>query len=148
MAKRKRAGWYFILPSLAGVLVFYLIPFGDVVRRSFQRAAGDGFAGLGNYRQVFQNAAFRLAAGNTIRFVSICLPLLLILSLGLAETEKGTESLEECLSCSAGSPGGKSGAVLEYSIRQGGVIEWGTGSFSSDGKGLDEYGRSFLGAGI
>ena len=84
MAKRKRAGWYFILPSLAGVLVFYLIPFGDVVRRSFQRAAGDGFAGLGNYRQVFQNAAFRLAAGNTIRFVSICLPLLLILSLGLA----------------------------------------------------------------
>lgn len=84
MVKRKRAGWFFILPGLMGVLVFYLIPFGDVVRRSFWRAGGSEFAGLDNYRQVFENQAFRLAAGNTARFVLVCLPLLLILSLGLA----------------------------------------------------------------
>ena len=60
MVKRRRAGWLFMLPSLAGVLVFYLIPFGDVVRRSFLRTAGDSFAGLDNYKQVFANQAFRL----------------------------------------------------------------------------------------
>ncbi len=84
MTKRKRAGWLFILPGLAGVLIFYLIPFGDVVRRSFWRTAGDQFAGLDNYRQVFENQAFRLAAGNTARSVLVCLPLLLGISLGLA----------------------------------------------------------------
>lgn len=84
MAKKKASAWPFILPGLAGVSVFYLIPFGDVVRRSFWRAAGDDFAGLDNYRQVFENQAFWLAAGNTARFVLVCLPLLLVLSLGLA----------------------------------------------------------------
>ena len=45
---------------------------------------GGGFAGLENYRQVLLNKAFILAIGNTVRFVSICLPLLLLLSLGVA----------------------------------------------------------------
>ncbi len=84
MAKRRRAGWLFVLPSFCGVLVFYLIPFGDVVRRSFLNAVGNGFAGLYNYRQVLGNQAFRLAAGNTARFVLVCLPLLLCLSLSVA----------------------------------------------------------------
>jgi len=84
MTKQKRAGWLFVLPSLCGVLVFYLIPFGDVVRRSFLNAVGNKFAGLDNYCQVLGNQAFRLAAGNTARFVLVCLPLLLILSLGIA----------------------------------------------------------------
>lgn len=82
--KRRFTGLWFALPSLAGVAVFYLIPFGDVVRRSFTRSMGVGFAGLENYRQVLTNPAFRLAAGNTLRFVAVCLPLLLGLSLLLA----------------------------------------------------------------
>lgn len=82
--KRRFTGLWFALPSLAGVAVFYLIPFGDVVRRSFTRSMGVGFAGLDNYRQVLTNPAFRLAAGNTLRFVAVCLPLLLGLSLLLA----------------------------------------------------------------
>lgn len=84
MTKRERTGWFFVLPSLIGVAVFYVVPFGDVVRRSFLQAAGDGFAGLDNYGKVLVNPAFRLAAGNTIRFVLVCIPLLLLLSLGLA----------------------------------------------------------------
>lgn len=78
------SGWSFILPSLCGVIIFYLIPFADVVRRSFVRTADGHFAGLLHYRQVLENEAFRLAAHNTIRFVIVCLPLLLCLSLGLA----------------------------------------------------------------
>lgn len=84
MGRHGKVGWLFVLPSLAGVLVFYLIPFVDVVRRSFMRAAGNGFAGLENYRQVLGNKAFGMATGNTLRFVLVCLPLLLALSLGLA----------------------------------------------------------------
>lgn len=82
--KREIAGWLFILPDFVGVMVFYLIPFADVVRRSFMQAAGDGFAGLDNYRQVITNEAFKLAAYNTFRFVLVCLPLLLGISLGIA----------------------------------------------------------------
>lgn len=91
MAKqmKKNTGWLFVIPSLIGVSVFYLIPFGDVVRRSFMQAVGDGFAGLNNYRHVFLNDAFRLAAGNTLRFVIVCLPLLLVLSLWIAVLLQG-----------------------------------------------------------
>lgn len=84
MKKKNRAGWFFVLPSLSGVMLFYLIPFVDVVRRSFVQAVGTGFAGIDNYRQVIGNQAFLLAVGNTLRFVLVCLPLLLALSLGAA----------------------------------------------------------------
>lgn len=36
--------------------------------------------GMDNYRQVLENGAFRQALGNTVRFLCICLPLLLALS--------------------------------------------------------------------
>lgn len=84
MRKRSKAGWLFILPGLTGLMLFYLIPFMDVVRRSFTNAANGDFAGISNYKQVFGNEAFRLAVGNTVRFVLACLPLLIILSLGAA----------------------------------------------------------------
>ncbi|MDO5784119.1 MAG: sugar ABC transporter permease [Eubacteriales bacterium] len=83
MKRNDKIGWLFVLPELCGMLVFYLIPFADVVRRSFSRAMG-GFSGLDNYIQVCSNPAFRLAAGNTLRFVAVCLPLLLALSLGIS----------------------------------------------------------------
>lgn len=95
--KRNRAGWLFVLPSLAGVMVFYLIPFLDVVRRSFLQAVGGGFAGVGNYYQVLTNKAFWLAAGNTFRFMFVCLPLLLGLSLGIALLLQNHDKYREIL---------------------------------------------------
>lgn len=83
MKKKNRVGWFFILPSFIGVMLFYFLPFADVVRRSFMRAVGTGFAGVDNFRQVLENRAFRLAVSNTLRFVLVCLPLLLVLSLGV-----------------------------------------------------------------
>lgn len=74
----------FLMPSLAGVFVFSLIPFVDVGKRSFTTAVTGSFCGMGNYRTVFSNQAFLLAVKNTLRFVSVGLPLLLAASLLLA----------------------------------------------------------------
>ena len=52
--KKKRKEWMyfmgFIGVSLAGVLVFVLIPFADVVRRSFMTVMSGEFAGMNNYK--------------------------------------------------------------------------------------------------
>ena len=81
---RGRAGACFILPSVLGVFVFVIVPFLDVVRRSFFGAMNGTFVGLQNYASVLQNRAFQLAAGNTLRFMGVCMPLLLVLSLIVA----------------------------------------------------------------
>lgn len=79
-----RNGYLFLLPSLLGTGGFVLLPFLDVFRRSFLQAIGDGFVGMENYQMVIGNEAFRLAAWNTARFMAVCLPLLLVLSLCMA----------------------------------------------------------------
>ena len=79
-----RGAWLFMAPSLCGLCIFVLIPFAETVRRSFCNALGTSWKGLDNYRSVLQNQAFRLAAANTARFVAVCLPLLLAVSLLLA----------------------------------------------------------------
>ena len=45
---------------------------------------GVNFIGFQSYVSVLGNAAFRLAAVNTIRFVAVCIPLLMVVSLGVA----------------------------------------------------------------
>ena len=82
--KINKAPLYFILPSLIGVAVFTLLPFLDVFIRSFQSAISREFSGLENYYDIFSNAAFKLASQNTIKFVLVCIPLLLAMSLAIA----------------------------------------------------------------
>lgn len=80
----KLKGLLFMLPSLTGVTVFYAGPYIDVICRSFQNNLKKEFCGSDNYLSVFSNAAFRLAAVNTLRFELCCIPVLLLLSFGLA----------------------------------------------------------------
>lgn len=82
--KINKAPLYFILPSLIGVAAFTLLPFLDVFIRSFQSAISREFSGLENYYDIFSNAAFKLASQNTIKFVLVCIPLLLAISLAIA----------------------------------------------------------------
>ena len=77
-------GIAFILPSILGCLVFVVIPFGDAIRRSFTHGLQGVFAGLANYQGIFGNASFQQAALNTLRFIALCVPLLVACSLGLA----------------------------------------------------------------
>lgn len=87
MIKHKKynyIGILFILPSLVGVCVFILIPFLDVVRRSFLSSVTEKWVGLSNYATIFNNSAFQLAGKNTLRFVGVCIPMLIIFSLIIA----------------------------------------------------------------
>ena len=84
MKKRQMTGILFVLPSLIGVCIFVLIPFLDVIRRSFLEAVNSRWVGIQNYLTVFTNPAFLLAGKNTLRFVGICIPLLIVLSLSIA----------------------------------------------------------------
>jgi len=69
---------------MLGITIFFLLPFLDTIRRSFYDALGKRFRGFGNYGAVLQNDSFRLAAANTAKFLCICLPLLMVLSLVFA----------------------------------------------------------------
>jgi multiple sugar transport system permease protein len=82
--RETRTAWIFLLPSFLGIFVFVLLPFLDAVRRSFFEAMGGRFVGFQNYRTVLENEAFRLAVKNTGRFILVCIPLLLLLSLLLS----------------------------------------------------------------
>lgn len=74
----------FLAPSILGVGTFVLLPSLDVVQRSFFSATGDEFRGLDNYVSVLNNSAFQLAVKNSVMFLVVCIPLLLVLSFGIA----------------------------------------------------------------
>ena len=98
--RKKRAvkGFLFVLPSVVGTALFWFFPCADVVRRSFFSAVSGEFTGLRNYRTVLENQAFRLAAGNTLRFFAVCVPLLaglsLILSLAVIRQKRAMQALK------------------------------------------------------
>lgn len=72
-------------PSVLGVLIFFVIPFGVVVYYSFIKSPlNHEFVFLDNYRALFQNSAFRMAAKNTLSISAMAVPLAVILSLALA----------------------------------------------------------------
>lgn len=82
--KRSLIGICFLLLGFAGTVCFALAPFCRTVVRSFQNALGTAFVGLENYRMVLGNTAFQIAAGNTLRFTLVCIPLLVAGSLVLS----------------------------------------------------------------
>lgn len=75
----------FLSPSLLGVLVFFVLPFFVVFYYSLINNPLSGqFVFLDNFKMVFQNKAFRQAAGNTLMFSLVSVPLAVVLSLLLA----------------------------------------------------------------
>lgn len=109
-------GLAFILPSFAGVCIFWLIPYVDVIRRSFCGAVNGEFVGIENYRTIFANKAFRLAAGNTLRFFGVCVPLLVCVSdhsSPACRAEKIYADSEKFLSSANGNPCSISGTSVE-----------------------------------
>lgn len=91
--ENKLTGLFFIAPSLTGVCVFVLIPFADVFRRSFCESVSGKWVGLRNYVSVLNSDAFLLAAGNTVRFVAVCIPALVALSMVMAVLINESDSM-------------------------------------------------------
>lgn len=69
-------------PAVFGFLIFYVLPMGVTMWQSV--SFGGMWVGLENYRLTFENHMFRLAVGNTLRFLAVALPLILAVSLALA----------------------------------------------------------------
>jgi multiple sugar transport system permease protein len=75
----------FLLPSLGGFLLFYLLPFLQSFGMSFLSSPINGhFVWLKNYQMLLTNQVFGKAALNTLIFTGIGVPLLMALSLALA----------------------------------------------------------------
>ena len=75
----------FLSPSLLGVAVFFILPFGVVVYYSLIDGIGSRkFVFLDNFIKLFHNSAFLTASRNTLHFSLMAVPLAVVLAIVLA----------------------------------------------------------------
>ncbi len=81
MYRKKRSVLPFLLPGLAGILLFYIIPFfGGIWYSVTDGSFKNNFVGINNYVSVWNNSMFQLGLRNTFELSLICSPLLWFLS--------------------------------------------------------------------
>lgn len=80
--REKLTAALFILPSFAGIMIFYVIPYVLCFVQSL--FVGNRFVGLENYVGLFSNYTFTLALKNTAVFTVIAIPLLMTVSFLIA----------------------------------------------------------------
>lgn len=76
-----------VAPSIIGLVILNIIPFFETIYMSFSKAAFFGdweFAGLTNYKNMFQNPEFWQSTSNTLLFVLYTVPIGVILALIVA----------------------------------------------------------------
>lgn len=73
----------FIIPSIAGVALFFIVPFVMSLSYAASDASGN-FVGFENFVSLFKNESFRLAAWNSVKFMLIAIPLNIIIPLFIA----------------------------------------------------------------
>ena len=94
MKKKTASYWLFLLPSLLGVLVFYVVPFGySLYYALIDNMGSQEFVGLKNFSDTLTNSLFQSAAFNSAVFMVISVPLgmalALVLSLCLQKMKRG-----------------------------------------------------------
>lgn len=83
--KGKLISWGYLFPSLAGVLLFFVLPFLVVIYYSMvDNPINNQFVFFDNFVKVATNKAFQQAAYNTMKFSAVAVPLAVVLSLLLA----------------------------------------------------------------
>ena len=81
MYRKKRLVLPFLLPGLAGILLFYAAPFlGGIWYSLTDGSFENAFVGFQNYQNVWQNRMFQLGLKNTMELSLICAPSLFLLS--------------------------------------------------------------------
>lgn len=82
---KKRTDVLFLLPSLLGVLTFFVVPFfGSFYYAFTENAFTKKFVWFDNFKALLDNKYFRLAMTNTLKFTLISVPLIMIFSIAAA----------------------------------------------------------------
>ena len=85
MFTRKKSVWLFLLPGLAGLMLFYVVPFlGGIWYSLTDGTYRNAFVGLQNYVNIWQNGMFLLGLKNTMLLSLICAPTVWVLSFVIA----------------------------------------------------------------
>lgn len=85
--KEARSAYLFIAPFMIGVAIFYVYAFIQNILISFTNKKSLGaakFIGLRNYEKLFGDAKFYAALINTLKYIVICVPSIIVLSLLIA----------------------------------------------------------------
>ena len=85
MFHRKKIVWLLLLPGLAGLMAFYVVPFfGGIYFSLMDGTFANEFVGLANYKRVWQNPMFQLGLKNTWELSLLCAPVIWLLAFLLA----------------------------------------------------------------
>lgn len=85
MANDKSKGLIYVLPALIGYLALYFVPFLIGLNHSLrENIFSKKFVGITNYIEILHKQSFLLAMKNTIAFMIVGIPLIMLLSLLLA----------------------------------------------------------------
>lgn len=80
--KENRIALIFLLPSVIGILIFFILPFVFSIKFAItDDTIGGSFVGLQNFQNLFSSEPFRLAIKNTLSFMAISIPLNIIIPL-------------------------------------------------------------------
>lgn len=84
--KKEWHGYLFIAPLVLGSLVFTCVSFALVLRYSVSKGTGARlrFVGLDNYFQALENPSFVRAFGNSMGFLGVGLPLIMLAAYGIS----------------------------------------------------------------
>ena len=80
-------GYFFVAPTIIGLIILNIYPIIDNIVLSFQKSLGFGrysFVGLENYRKLFQDVDVWIGLKNTIVFSAISVPMGILISLVFA----------------------------------------------------------------
>lgn len=81
--KESVSGYLLILPLMVGYILFYIAPFLVILHHTVSRGSL-GFVGFDNFLDIFRNRTFKLASGNTVKFLAVGLPMILVLGFAIA----------------------------------------------------------------
>jgi len=97
MDKRGKKSILLALPMLSGNLLFFSIPFFWIVYMSFTFGLDRQWVGVRHYVELLSNPTFQLASVNTVKYATISIPILILISLLSALIIKRTGRLGRML---------------------------------------------------
>ena len=85
-SKLDRRAWLFIIPSLGLICTFVFYPMIQAFLTSFQTGVANNleFGGIANYKRLLTDSTFKKALFNTVLFLIVQVPLMILMALGIS----------------------------------------------------------------